>query len=87
MFRFQACRFKQDEHWKENCARFWAQEQGIRYTYCLECSQQGYYSTEVEPGKRVLIEFNPLNLQLLGVKLGDSIYQFANMIDQKEKHR
>jgi hypothetical protein len=58
MFRFQACRFKAEEHYKENCARFWVEGQGIQYSYCLECSQQGYYSTAVEPGKRVIIEFN-----------------------------
>ena len=26
MFRFKACRFKAEEHFKENCARFWTQE-------------------------------------------------------------
>jgi hypothetical protein len=25
IFRFQACWFRADEHYKENCARFWTQ--------------------------------------------------------------
>ena len=44
IFRFQACRFKPEEHFKENCARFWTQQLGVKYSYCLECSQQGFYS-------------------------------------------
>jgi len=44
MFRFHACRFNSNEHYKENCARYWTEELGIQYSYCFECSQQGYYS-------------------------------------------
>lgn len=39
MFRFHACRFKANEHWKENCARYWAEKEGAQFSYCLECSQ------------------------------------------------
>lgn len=39
MFRYHSCRFKPEEHYKENCARFWTQELGVQYSYCFECSQ------------------------------------------------
>ena len=46
IFRFQSCRFKNSTY-KENCARIYCdREQGITYSFCLECSQQGYFTSE-----------------------------------------
>ncbi len=87
MFRLQSCRYNAKEHFKENCARFWTEELGVQYSYCFECSQQGFYSTEVVKGKRLLVEFNSTNLQQLGAKLGESILQFGALADQQEKKR
>ena len=85
MFRFQACRFNSNEHFKENCARYWTQELGVQYSYCLECSQQGYYSQTLVKGQRSIIDFNPQSLQQLGAKLGENILQFADMVNAQEK--
>ena len=52
MFRYQSCRFKKQEY-KENCARLYCEkEENIPYSFCLECSQQGFYTT-VQVGSTV----------------------------------
>lgn len=38
VFRFAACSFKYMEHYKENCARFYTEREGVLHSYTLECS-------------------------------------------------
>jgi len=52
MFRFQSCKFK-NQSYKENCARLYCDKEGILYSFCLECSQQGYFTTDDENGRHV----------------------------------
>lgn len=45
IFRYQSCRFKKQDY-KENCARLYCEQQeNIPYSYCLECSMQGFFTT------------------------------------------
>lgn len=51
---------------------FVEREFGIQYSYCIECSQQGYMSKD-----RQIIDFNEKNLMQFGRTLAESILQFG----------
>lgn len=82
IFRFQSCKFK-NQSYKENCARLYCdKEAGITYSFCLECSQQGYHTLEHEPGEerigetktfRHVKQFDQKSLMLIGRKMCEAL--------------
>jgi len=94
MFRFQSCQFK-NQSYKENCARLFSdREVGITYSYCLECSQQGYYTREkdleVQSNTEDLAKFRHVkyfdqsSLMLIGRKVCEAVQVLNEMSDMQD---
>ncbi|CDW85188.1 zinc carboxypeptidase family protein [Stylonychia lemnae] len=79
-FRFYSCRFR-NEDYKENCARmFIEREFNITFSYCIECSQQGFMNRS-----RQIVDFNEKNLTEFGKTLALSLLQFGVLIENQNK--
>eukprot|EP00347_Sterkiella_histriomuscorum_P016106 403354471 len=80
MFRIHSCRFR-NEDYKENCARMFIERQfGIQFSYCLECSCQGFMSKA-----RQIIDFDEKNLTDFGKSFAESLLQFGNLLEDQAK--
>lgn len=94
IFRFQSCRFK-DSSYKEDCARVYCdREQGITYSFCLETSQQGYFTSEpvehdftgATKGRHIRY-FDQNSLMFLGRKICEASYMLNEMSDVQDQKR
>ena len=95
IFRFQSCKFK-SQSYKENCARlFCDKEVGVTYSFCLECSQQGFYTMDYAPERAAMGEpttfrhvkqFDQSSLMLIGTKMCEALHilnELCNVQDLK----